>query len=75
MISCTEGVLDAGLAARMLKWRHSGLSVHNRIHARANDAKGRQRLTGRKDQRYIGAATGPVGAFTLALRAKAATRS
>ncbi len=40
---CTERVLDAELAQRMLKWRHSGFSVHNRIHARANDAEGRQR--------------------------------
>ncbi len=41
---CTKGMLDAKLAQRMLMWRHSGFSVHNRIHARANDAEGRQRL-------------------------------
>ena len=41
---CTEGVLDAGLAQRMLKWCHSGFSVHNHIHAKANDTEGRQRL-------------------------------
>ena len=43
-----EGVLAADLAEHMLDWRHSGYSVHNRIHARANDADGRQRLA-----RYI----------------------
>ncbi len=41
---CTEGVLDTGLAQRMLAWRHSGFSVHNRIRAKADDADGRQRL-------------------------------
>ncbi|NIV47422.1 MAG: hypothetical protein GWN46_11730 [Gammaproteobacteria bacterium] len=39
---CSEGVLDAGLAERMLRWRHSGFSVHNRV--RSKDAEGRQRL-------------------------------
>ncbi len=42
---CTEGVLDAELAQRMLKWRHSGFSVHNRAHTKADDAEGRQRLS------------------------------
>ncbi len=41
---CAEGVLDAGLARRMLKWRHSGFSVHNRVRSKANDAEARQRL-------------------------------
>ena len=41
---CSEGVLDTGLAERMLQWRHSGFSVHNRIRSNADDAKGRQRL-------------------------------
>jgi hypothetical protein len=41
---CSEGVLDTGPAERMLNWRHSGFSVHNRIHAKADDAEGRQRL-------------------------------
>jgi hypothetical protein len=26
---CSEGVLDTGLTERMLKWRHSGFSVHS----------------------------------------------
>ncbi|MBA3565121.1 MAG: transposase [Gammaproteobacteria bacterium] len=42
--SCAEDVLDAGLADRMRQWRHSGFSVHNRIHTQAADAEGRQRL-------------------------------
>jgi hypothetical protein len=42
---CTDGVLDAELAQRMLKRRHSGFSVHNRVHTKANDAEGRQRLS------------------------------
>ncbi len=42
MPSCTEGALAAGLAQRMLKWHHSGFSVHNRV--RTNNAEGRQRL-------------------------------
>ncbi len=42
---CTEGVLDAELAQRMLKWRHSGFSVHNRVYTKADDAEGRQRLS------------------------------
>ena len=37
-------MLDTGLAERMLQWRHSGFSVHNRIRSNADDAKGRQRL-------------------------------
>jgi hypothetical protein len=37
----TEGVLAIGLAQRMLKWRHSGFSVHNRVHTKADDAEGR----------------------------------
>jgi len=41
---CSEGVLDTGLTERMLQWRHSGFSVHNRIRSKAADAKGRQRL-------------------------------
>ena len=41
---CTVGVLDAELAQRMLNWRHSGFSVHNRVHTKADDAEGRQRL-------------------------------
>ena len=41
---CAEGVLNAGLAQRMLKWHHSGFSVHNRVRSKANDAEGRQRL-------------------------------
>lgn len=28
----------------MLKWHHSGFSVHNRVRSKANDAEGRQRL-------------------------------
>ncbi len=43
-IVCSEGVLDTGLAQRMLTWRHSGFSVHNRIRSKAADAEGRQRL-------------------------------
>lgn len=39
---CTEGVLDAGLAERMLNWRHSGFSVHNRVRSKAAVGKGRQ---------------------------------
>ena len=39
-----EGVLDAGLAERMLQWHHSGFSVHNRVRSKAADAKGRQHL-------------------------------
>ena len=42
---CTEGTLDAELAQRMLKWRHSGLSVHNQVHTKADDAEDRQRLS------------------------------
>jgi hypothetical protein len=41
---CSKGVLETGLAERMLQWRHSGFSVHNRIRSKAADAKGRQRL-------------------------------
>jgi hypothetical protein len=41
---CSEGVLDAGLAERMLNWRHSGFSVHNRVRSKAADAEGRQHL-------------------------------
>ena len=37
-------MLDAGLAERMLNWRHSGFSVHNRVRSKAADAKGRQHL-------------------------------
>ena len=37
----TEGVLAIGLAQRMLKWHHSGFSVHNRVHTKADDAEGR----------------------------------
>ena len=40
----TEGVLQAELADRMLNWRHSGFSVHNRVRTNAGDAAGRQRL-------------------------------
>ena len=40
----TEGVLEAELADRMLNWRHSGFSVHNRVRTNAGDAAGRQRL-------------------------------
>jgi hypothetical protein len=42
---CTEGTLDAELAQRMLMWRHSGFSVHNGVHTKADDAEGRQRLS------------------------------
>jgi len=42
---CTEGVLDAELAQRIRKWRHSGFSVHNRVHTKADDAERRQRLS------------------------------
>lgn len=35
--------LAADLAERMLGWRHSGFSVHNRIRSKAADAEGRQR--------------------------------
>jgi hypothetical protein len=38
----SEGVLDTGLAERMLRCRHSGFSVHNWIHSKAADAKGRR---------------------------------
>jgi hypothetical protein len=41
----TEGVLTAGLAERMLKWHHSGFSVHNQVYTKADDAEGRQRLS------------------------------
>jgi hypothetical protein len=41
---CTEGVLAAELGDRMLQWRHSGFSVHNRIRSKAADTDGRQRL-------------------------------
>ena len=41
---CPEGVLHAELAQRMLQWRHSGYSAHNRIRSKATDVKGRQRL-------------------------------
>lgn len=41
---CAEGALAADLAQRMLGWRHSGFSVHNRIRSKASDAEGRQRL-------------------------------
>ena len=41
---CKEGVLDTELEQRMLNWRHSGFSVHNRVHTIADDAEGRQRL-------------------------------
>ncbi len=41
---CSEGVLDTALAERMLQWRQSGFSVHNRTRSKADDAKGRQRL-------------------------------
>jgi hypothetical protein len=41
---CSEGVLDNGLTERMRQWRHSGVSVHNRIRSKAADASGRQRL-------------------------------
>ena len=39
-----DGVLDTGLAERMLQWRHSSFSVHNRIRSKAADAKGRHSL-------------------------------
>ena len=42
---CTEGVLEDELAQRILKWRHSGFSVHNQVHTKADDAEGRQRLS------------------------------
>ena len=41
---CTEGMLAADLAERMLTWPHSGFSVHNRIRSKATDADARQRL-------------------------------
>ena len=41
---CKEGVLDTELEQRMLNWRHSGFSVHNRVRTNAGDAAGRQRL-------------------------------
>ena len=41
---CEHAGLDPQLAERMRKWRHSGFSVHNRIHVRAHDAEGRKRL-------------------------------
>ena len=41
---CTEGMLAAKLADRVLQWRHSGFSVHNGICSKATDAEGRQRL-------------------------------
>lgn len=31
-------------ADRMLRWRHSGFSVHNRVRSKACDAEGRQRF-------------------------------
>lgn len=34
------------LAARMLNWRHSGFSVHNRVRVAAGDAEGRKSLAG-----------------------------
>lgn len=42
---CAEEVLDAELVQRMLKWRHPGFPVHNRIRTKADDAEGRQRLS------------------------------
>ena len=41
---CTEGVLAADLAERMLTWRHSGFAVQNRIRSKATDADARQWL-------------------------------
>ena len=41
----TEGVLDADITQRMLKWRHSGFSVNNRVHTKAVDTERRQRLS------------------------------
>ncbi len=39
---CAEGRLDPELAGRMLKWRHSGFSVHNQVRVKAGDATGRR---------------------------------
>ncbi len=56
MLICSEGVLDTGLAERMIQWRHSGFSVHNRIRSKAADAKGRQRLARYMIRRHDGEA-------------------
>ncbi|MDP6673822.1 MAG: transposase [Gammaproteobacteria bacterium] len=41
---CAEGRLDPDMVGRMLKWRHSGFSVHNQVRVQAGDADGRRRL-------------------------------
>jgi len=39
--------IDADFAARLVGWRHSGCSVHNRVRVRASDAEGRRHLARR----------------------------
>ena len=44
-IICTEGVLAAGLAQRMLKWHHAGFPVPNRVRIDEPPANSRRKAS------------------------------
>lgn len=41
-----ERAISKELRSRMLEWRHSGFSVHNRVRVAAEDPQGRTKLAG-----------------------------
>jgi hypothetical protein len=41
-----ERAISEELRSRMLGWRYSGFSVHNRVRVAAEDAEGRKKLAG-----------------------------